>query len=77
MNKQNRHLLRTQPMLQGVLSSPTPMTGLYLEGKLLEDVSIAESEKFWLESFPWSPFLVQIEIIQLTGHSRFGAEMEK
>lgn len=50
------------------------MTGLYLEGKLLEDINIAQSEKFWLENLLG---LVQMEIIHFTGHSRFGVEMEK
>lgn len=53
------------------------MTGLYLEGKLLEDTGIAQSEKCWLENPLWSPFLVQMETIQFTGQSRFGVKMEE
>lgn len=67
-----KHYRESSPLLH-----PDIMTGLYLEGKLLEDTSIAQSEKIWLENLPWSPFLVQMEIIQFTGHSRLGVEMEK
>lgn len=43
----------------------------------MEDTGIAQSENFWLENSLWSPFLVQMEIIQFTGQSRFGVEMEE
>lgn len=67
-----KHYRESSPLLH-----PDIMTDLYLEGKLLEDISMAQSEKFWLENPPWSPSLVQMEITQFTGHNRFGMEMGK
>ena len=49
------------------------LTGLYLElGKLLEELG-----KFWLENLSQSPFHAHVELIEFTGYSRLGVEMEK
>lgn len=43
----------------------------------MADAGIAQFEKFWLENPLWSPFLVQMEIIQFTGQGSFGVKIEE